>query len=53
MTEDMTVGVKCLVKSGLRSTPSWPPLTYELDKELLNQATKTEVVEPMMVLCML
>jgi len=48
--KDKFVGVKCLLKSDLRS---WPPLTYELDKELLNQATKTEVVEPMMVLYVL
>jgi hypothetical protein len=53
MSKDMAVGVKSLLKSGLRSSPNWLPLTYELDKQLLNQVIKTEVVEPMMVLYIL
>jgi len=53
MNKDMALGVKSLLKSGLRSSPNWPPLTYDLDKQLLNQAIKTEVVEPLMVLYIL
>jgi len=53
MNKDMAVGVKSLLKSGLRTSPNCPPLTCEPDKELLNQAIKKEVVEPMMVLCIL
>lgn len=49
MNKGMALGVKCLLKSDLRSSPCWPPLNYELDKELLNQLTKTEVVEPTML----